>query len=114
MINHVIISKNFQKEAKDLLKKFHTLKESIDSIISKLIEDPHCGDPYGQKIYKVRLADKSKGGGKSGGFRILYYHLIKNEEGITILLMSIFDKSEHATITKSEAVKKLNKILDEL
>lgn len=52
MTNHVIISKNFQKEAKALLKKFHTLKDSIDNIISQLAIDPYCGDPYGQKIFK--------------------------------------------------------------
>lgn len=114
MTNKVIISRNFQREAKDLLKKFHTLKESIGSLIEKLTDDPYSGEPYGQKIYKIRLADKSKGGGKSGGFRVLYYHIIKDEEGITILLMSIFDKSNRATITKDEALKKLAKILDEL
>ena len=114
MTNKVLISKNFQREAKDLIKKFHTLKESIDGLIDKLIDDPHCGEPYGQKIYKIRLADKSKGGGKSGGFRVLYYHVIKNEDGITILLMSIFDKSNRATITKAEALKKLNSILGEM
>jgi hypothetical protein len=31
-----------------------------------------------------------------------------------ILLMSIFDKSNKSTITKAEAVKKLNQILEEL
>jgi len=114
MTNKVIISKNFQREAKDLLKKFHTLKESIDGLINKLTDDPYCGEPYGQKIYKIRLRDKSKGGGKSGGFRVLYYHIIKTEDGITTLLMSIFDKSDRDTITKAEALKKLDKILDEM
>ena len=114
MTNIVIASENFKKEAKSLVKKFYTLKESIDNIIADLIKDPYCGDPYGQKIYKVRLKDKSKGGGKSGGFRILYCHLIKTDEGITILLMSIFDKSDKATITKADAVKKLNDILKDL
>jgi hypothetical protein len=81
MTNIVIASENFKKEAKSLIKKFHTLKESIDNIISDLIKDPYCGDPY---------------------------------EGITILLMSIFDKLDKATITKADAVKKLNNILKDL
>lgn len=114
MTNKVIISKNFQREAKDLLKKFHTLKDSIDGLIEELIDNPYCGEPYGRKIYKIRLRNKSKGGGKSGGFRVLYYHIIKTEEGITTLLMSIFDKSNRDTITKDEALKKLEKILDEM
>jgi hypothetical protein len=66
MTNTVLVSKNFQKEAKDLIKKFHTLKESIDNLILALIENPYSGDAYGNKIYKIRLSDKSKGGGKSG------------------------------------------------
>lgn len=71
MTNSVIVSENFKREAKTLIKKFHTLKESIDNTIADLIKDPYSGEPYGQKIYKVRIKDKSKGGGKSGGFRLL-------------------------------------------
>lgn len=71
------------------------------------------GNPYGEGIYKVRLADKSKGKGKSGGFRIMYYHLIKTQDGIAILMMSIYDKSEKSTVKKSEAIKRLKEILAE-
>jgi mRNA-degrading endonuclease RelE of RelBE toxin-antitoxin system len=114
MTNTVVVSQAFIKDAKALLKKFHSLKTSIDNLISALIEDPYLGDAYGDKIYKVRLSDKSKGGGKSGGFRVMYYHLSKTDKGIEILLMTIFDKSDTATISKAQALKKLGKILDEL
>ena len=114
MINTLRVSKEFQKDAKNLLKKFHTLKASIDTLISDLIQDPYLGEAYGNKIYKIRLSDKSKGGGKSGGFRVMYYHLNITKDGIEILLMTIFDKSNKATITKTEALKKLNKILEEM
>jgi len=114
MTNTVSVSKEFKRDAKDLVKKFHTLKESVDKLISDLLDNPYLGNPYGNKIYKVRIADKSKGGGKSGGFRIMYYHINKTADGIEILLLTIFDKSEKSTITKTEALKKLNKILDEM
>ena len=52
------------------------------------------GESYGQGIYKVRISDESKGKGKSGGFRVMYYHLSKSKEGIEMLLLNIFDKSE--------------------
>jgi len=45
---------------------------------------------------------------------VLYCHVNKTDDGITILLMSIFDKSDKATITKAEAIKKLNDILKDL
>ena len=114
MKNNLFFSKNFAKEAKELSKKFRSLKESIDKLSSELLENPYLGDAYGAKIYKVRIADKSKDGGKSGGFRVLYYHLTITEEGIDILLMSIFNKTDKATIKKEEALKLLNKILGDI
>lgn len=113
MTNTVSVSKAFQRDAKHLLKKFPTLKESINQLIADLIENPYLGVSYGSDIYKIRLADPSKRVGKSGGFRILYFHLAKTEDGIQILLMTIFDKSEKSTIPKAEAIKKLKQILDE-
>lgn len=114
MTNTVVASQTFVKDAKALLKKFHTLRTSVDNLILALIDNPYLGDAYGDKIYKVRLSDKSKGGGKSGGFRVMYYHLNKTDTGIEVLLMTIFDKSDTSTISKAQALKKLRKILDEL
>ncbi|MEP6613198.1 MAG: hypothetical protein ABJA76_14960 [Mucilaginibacter sp.] len=64
-------------------------------------------------MYKVRLADAGKGSGKSGGFRVLYYHLSKTTEGITILLTNIYNKSEIDTIKKIDAVKQLESVIKE-
>ena len=113
MTNQVFVSKAFKREAKRLLKKYATLKQSIDQLIISLIENPFIGTPYGTDIYKIRLADPSKGKGKSGSFRVMYFHIQKTETGIDIILMSIYDKSEKATILKADALKKLQRILDE-
>jgi len=113
MTNIVNVSHAFKREIKPLVKKHATLRTSIDNLIEKLSENAYLGDHYGNDIYKVRLADKSKGTGKSGGFRVMYYHLKKSDEGIEILLISIFDKSERSTIKKNDAVKKLKEILVE-
>ncbi|HEY8782991.1 MAG TPA: addiction module toxin RelE [Mucilaginibacter sp.] len=113
MINTVLVSNTFNRDAKPLLKKYKTLKTSIETLIDDLIKDPFLGAAYGNEIFKVRLSDPSKGGGKSGGFRVMYYHLSKTDAGIEILLMFIYDKSEKSTIKKSEAVKRLKDILNE-
>jgi mRNA-degrading endonuclease RelE of RelBE toxin-antitoxin system len=63
---------------------------------------------------KIRLADKSKGKGKSGGFRILYYLAIQEADSIKIILMTIFDKSELDTIKKKDAEILSSRVLDEL
>lgn len=46
-------------------------------------------------IYKIRLAIKSKGKGKSGGARVITYVLTDNNE---IYLLTIYDKSEFDSI----------------
>ena len=59
------------------------------------------------------ILDKSKGKGKSGGFRVMYYHLNITSDGIEMLLLNIFDKSETSTIKKIDAIKQLKEILKE-
>lgn len=113
MTNNIFVSDAFKREAKRLVKKYATLQESINNLIVTTADNPFAGDAYGDGIFKIRLADKSKGRGKSGGFRVMYYHINKTENEIDILMMSIYDKSEKATIKKSEAIKKLKEILDE-
>jgi len=43
----------------------------------------------------------------------MYYHLNRTAEGIEILLMFIYDKSEKSTIKKDEAISKLKDMLRE-
>lgn len=113
MINTVIATNQFSKEIKPLAKKYHSLRSSIENLVADLIKNPYLGKAYGSNIYKVRLSDESKGKGKSGGFRVMYYHLNISDNGVDILLMNIYDKSEKSTIKKSEALKSLKSILDE-
>lgn len=113
MTNIVEVSPEFKRDIKPLFKKYHTLKQSVEELHYALIKNPHLGVSYGSGMFKVRLADESKGSGKSGGFRVLYYHLEKTDEGITILLTNIYDKSDIGTITKKDAVKQLNDIVRE-
>ena len=60
----------------------------------------------GSGIFKIRLANKSKGAGKSGGFRVITYLVKATSSGTDIYLITIYDKSEESTIDKS-ALKKL-------
>ena len=113
MSNTVNPTPEFKRDIKPLLKKYRTLKSTILQLEQDLIRNPYQGESYGQGIYKIRIADESKGKGKSGGFRVLYYHLTKTNDGIAMLLLNIFDKSELSTIKKADAVKRLKEILRE-
>lgn len=104
----VLYSPEFKRALKPFSKKFHTLRESLRSLQAQLCQNPYLGESYGDGIYKIRLADDSKNSGKSGGFRLMYYHLCfdENKNVKQILFLTIFDKSEKDTI-KGGAAKKL-------
>ena len=102
MANNIRLTAFFIKKVKRLLKKYHTLQNSLKELQDNLIENPEMGDNYGSNIYKVRLADESKGKGKSGGFRVVTYLVKKTSNSTNIYLITIFDKSEEASISKDD------------
>jgi len=67
----VRVSKGFKKQAKPLLKKFPSLNHELVQLEKELIENPKTGKSIGHDLYKIRIAVKSKGKGKSGGLRVI-------------------------------------------
>jgi mRNA-degrading endonuclease RelE of RelBE toxin-antitoxin system len=112
-MNSIDYANEFKRRLKPLSKKYHSLRQSVDALVTDLLINPFLGESYGKNIYKIRLADKSKGKGKSGGFRVIYYLTIKTEDSINIMLVTIYDKSEIDTIKKDEVLSILNQILSE-
>ena len=88
---NVIPIDKFKKEAKRLIRKFPSLKSELISLNDILEVQPDLGTPLGNNCYKIRLAIKSKGQGKSGGARVITY-MINNDKDV--YLLTIFDKSE--------------------
>ncbi len=109
MANKVVTTEVFAHKVKSLLKKYKSLGESLLSLQKVLIENPRQGVSYGGNIYKVRLADPSKGKGTSGGFRIVTYLVTEKQNSITIQLITILDKSEEASIKKEDVLKLIKK-----
>jgi mRNA-degrading endonuclease RelE of RelBE toxin-antitoxin system len=91
----VIPSDRFKKEAKRLIKKFPSLKQELADLSNTLTNGPETGTPLGNDTYKIRLAIKSKGKGKSGGGRVITYVVTDNKE---VYLLTIYDKSEFDSI----------------
>ncbi|MFN8357482.1 MAG: hypothetical protein U0Y10_23695 [Spirosomataceae bacterium] len=61
----VIVAPHFSREAKRLLKKYPSLAQEIADLIQELAENPVQGTSIGRDCYKIRIAIKSKGKGKS-------------------------------------------------
>ena len=75
MPNKVTLTPHFESRYKRFAKKFTSLESEIDILIDDLIEKSLLGESLGAGLYKIRLAIKSKGKSKSGGFRIISYLL---------------------------------------
>ena len=87
----VIPIEKFKKEAKRLIKKFPSLKNELAELNEILISNPTLGIPLGYNAYKIRIAIRSKGTGKSGGARVITYFVTENQE---VYLLTIYDKGE--------------------
>ncbi len=96
---NIELTDNFKKEAKRLIKKYKSLKPEIAELIAELETNPTKGISLGNDIYKIRLAIKSKGKGKSGGARIMSYVKVTQTE---VLLFSIYNKGEKDSISDKE------------
>ena len=102
------VTDRFEKEIRKLLKKFPSLKNEYAEFITTLKNDPLTGTPIGNDCYKIRIAIASKGRGKSGGARIITHVYVA---GKTVFLLSIYDKSEQATLTDKEILTMLRGII---
>jgi mRNA-degrading endonuclease RelE of RelBE toxin-antitoxin system len=105
---NIVYTKEFEKEIKRLSKKYLSLKKDFQILLEQLNAYPQSGTPIGNNCYKIRLLIASKGKGKSGGARVITHVAVIQQ---TVILISIYDKSEHATITDGEIKERLKKHL---
>jgi mRNA-degrading endonuclease RelE of RelBE toxin-antitoxin system len=115
-IVNIIPTPEFKREAKSLLKKYVSLAEELRALEMQLRENPQIGDKITENTYKIRLAVKSKGRGKSGGLRIISYIFIKvveNDEITNIYLLSIYDKSDYENVSNKLIAERIRNVLDE-
>ena len=113
MTNQVVPTDLFETKFKRLKKKFRTLNDEMKELTSVLEQTPTSGESLGSGLYKIRLASKSKGKGKSGGFRVITYLLAKTEDGIDVYLLTIYDKSEESSIKKETLLALAKALLDQ-
>jgi len=106
----IFVTRNFEKEAKKLLKKYASLKSELTELNKQLLLNPLQGTPLGRNAYKIRVAVKSKGKGKSGGLRIITLVEVDIiiKDTTNIFLLSIYDKSEVASISSDELKRLIN------
>jgi len=90
----------FEKQIKHFLKKYPQIIEDLDNFkkdfLTRRVKSnaiPGCGG----KIYKTRIKSTDIAKGKRGGYRLIYYL-----EEDTIILLTLYIKSEKKDITAKE------------
>ncbi len=106
MSYEVRVVEEFQKDVKKLFKKYRSIKNDIFELIEKLEESYDIGIDLGNNLYKIRVKN-SDIGGKSGGYRVIYYVRLENDR---IYLLTIFSKTKKENID----VKLLKPIIDRI
>lgn len=112
----------FKRDAKKLLKKYLSLKNELTQLQEQLLQNPRMGTLILENTYKIRLAVKSKGKGKSGGMRVITYVveleiLVEEnviEQEITVFLVTIYDKSEIENVADKDLKNLIEEINTEL
>ena len=85
------VTPEFEKALKRLSKKYPSLKTDYLIFLKELEQNPTMGDEIFPNCRKARFAIKSKGKGKSGGGRIIFYFEIVRDR---VILLFVYDKSE--------------------
>jgi mRNA-degrading endonuclease RelE of RelBE toxin-antitoxin system len=92
---------SFSKDVKKLYKRYKQIASDLKELNKELKQNPKAGVSLGSNCFKIRVANSSIPTGKSGGFRVIYYLIDKNEY---IYLMAIYSKSELETISDEKII----------
>jgi mRNA-degrading endonuclease RelE of RelBE toxin-antitoxin system len=93
------VSLRFEKELKQLSKKYKKIKDDLRLFKKEILNNPTLGTSLGNDCYKVRVPNSSIPTGKSGGFRIITLVKIQNDK---IVLLTIYSKTEKENISNDE------------
>ena len=90
----------FERQFRRYKKKYHSMTDDFRLFLASIKEKPFQGVRLGKGIRKVRFGVDSKGGGKSGGMRIITYSPNKKgDDNIEVTLLYIYDKNEMGNVS---------------
>ena len=92
-------TETFNKAVKKLKKKFRNIEKDYLAFVNNIKTGKDLGVYLRDGIYKTRIANSDKNSGKSGGYRLIsYLKIIDNE----LYLMYIYDKSDFENISETD------------
>jgi len=95
----IVALPTFATKFKKLAKKYKKIKFDVQELNRELISNPKIGIALQYNCYKIRVANSSTPTGKSGGFRIVYYFVDRDNK---VFLMAIYSKTQKENLSDSE------------
>lgn len=95
----IIPSDEFRRQAKRLLKKHKSLTDNLAELQRLLLANPFIGTDLGGGKRKIRLKITSKNKGKSGSLRVITFNVLQTNDGLSVFLITLYDKSEYASVS---------------
>jgi len=102
----VIALEEFQRDVKKLHKKYRHIKNDVLELVEKLEIAFDIGIHLGNNLYKIRVKN-SDVGGKSGGYRVVYYAKTSQDK---VYLITMYSKTQKENIDMSKLKPLLEKI----
>ena len=102
MVN-IFYTKDFERAAKKLLKKYPSLKLEFQKLETDLLENPKIGTPVYEKtreVRKIKLSIDSKGKGKRSGARVITLLLNTENNDQNVWLLFVYDKKEYGDVNE--------------
>jgi mRNA-degrading endonuclease RelE of RelBE toxin-antitoxin system len=97
----ILVAPDFQGQLRKLAKRYRNIRSDLQPLLDDL-ESGNCpGDQISgatYTVFKVRVKNSDLQKGKSSGYRVIY----KLRDKICILLVTIYSKSDEATLAASE------------
>ena len=97
------LTPEFSRNLRDLAKRYRHLRADIQTVIQDLeignfVGDRISGIGEGYAMLKVRVKNRDLQKGKSSGYRLIY----QVESPTSVLLLTIYSKSDRSDITATE------------
>ena len=97
----LIITPEFAKAVKSLIKRYRLILKDLETFERELSSGEIKAVELGKNCYKARLQNSSIPAGKSGDFRIIYFY--KHET--TIYLLAIYSKTDLDNISETKLIE---------
>ena len=105
------VSKEFERQAKRLAKKYRTFVDDFAGFLNGIKENPFQGVDLGGGKRKIRMAVTAKGKGKSGGMRVITFNVeFTDSDSVVVNLLTVYDKQEISNVSD----KYINQLIQNL